>query len=79
MVMIFNKNRQTYHGPGIYVGRAMPRLNLAGSVLGNPFKIGRDGTREVALIKYRLWLWEQIKLKNEVYSELRRIAEFVDE
>src|SRR5262245_22610615 len=60
-----------YLQPGIYVGRAMPRLNLAGSVLGNrcPGK-----TRQERIAAYRIWLWQQIKLRNEVYDELRRIA-----
>jgi hypothetical protein len=53
--------------------RRMP--GLPGSVLGNPFRIGRDGTRDQVIAKYRRWLWEQIKLKNEAYVELRRIAE----
>jgi len=70
--MITIENKKTYRGEGIYIGRQMP--GLTGSVLGNPFKIGRDGTREEALVKYRRWLWEQINLKNEVYLELRRIA-----
>jgi Domain of unknown function (DUF4326) len=38
-------------------------------------QIGRDGVREETLVKYRRWLWEQINLKNEVYLELKRIAE----
>ncbi len=71
--MITIENKRTNRGEGIYIGRAMP--GLPGSVLGNPFKIGRDGTREESLVKYRRWLWEQINLKNEVYLELRRIAE----
>lgn len=71
--MITIENKKTYRGKGIYIGREMP--GQPGSVLGNPFKIGRDGTREEALVKYRRWLWEQINLKNEVYLELRRIAQ----
>lgn len=71
--MITIENKKTYRGEGIYIGRSMP--GLPGSVLGNPFKIGRDGAREDALVRYRRWLWEQIALKNEVYFELRRIAD----
>ncbi len=71
--MIHIENKKTYRGDGIYVGRKMP--GLPGSVLGNPFRIGRDGTRVQVISKYRRWLWEQIKLKNEAYDELRRIAE----
>jgi hypothetical protein len=71
--MIHIENKKTYRGEGIYVGRKM--LGLPGSVLGNPFRIGRNGTRVQVISKYRRWLWEQIKLKNEAYDELRRIAE----
>jgi hypothetical protein len=58
---------------GVYVGRTMP--GLKGSPLANPFKIGRDGSREQVIQRYRLWLWEQIKGGNaEVIAELKRIA-----
>jgi hypothetical protein len=71
MVMIYSKDKHTYHGPGIYVGRAMPHMNLAGSVLGNKCK---GKTRQQRIANYRIWLWQQIKLGNEVYAELQRIA-----
>jgi hypothetical protein len=32
------ENQRKYKGSGVYVGRPSP--------LGNPFEIGRDGTRE---------------------------------
>jgi hypothetical protein len=57
---------------GIYVGRAMP--GLKGSALANRFKIGRDGTREEVIQKYRIWLWKQIKAGNvEIIAELKRV------
>ena len=28
---------------------------------GNPFVIGRDGTRSEVIAKYRVWLWRQIE------------------
>ncbi|MCI0662595.1 MAG: DUF4326 domain-containing protein [Acidobacteria bacterium] len=71
--MIHIENKKTYRSEGIYAGRKMP--GIPGSVLGNPFRIGRDGTRLQIISKYRCRLWEQIKLKNEAYDELRRIAE----
>jgi hypothetical protein len=71
--MIHIENKKTYRGEGIYVGRKIP--GVPGSVLGNPFRIRRDGTRVQVISNYRRWLWEQIKLKNEAYDELRRIAE----
>jgi hypothetical protein len=47
--MIHIENKRTYRGEGIYVGRKMP--GLPGSVLGNPFRIGRDGTRVQIICK----------------------------
>ena len=43
--------------PGaICVGRRMRFLRLVGSKWANPFKIGRDGTRDEVIAKYRAWL-----------------------
>ena len=45
MIRVTNKR----HGAtGEYIGRPSP--------LGNPFVIGRDGTREEVIAKYREWL-----------------------
>jgi Domain of unknown function (DUF4326) len=64
--MIRIENKKTYRGEGVYVGRP--------SLLGNPFKIGRHGTREEVIRQYRGWLWRQINLRGEVYEELRLLA-----
>ena len=37
----------------VYIGRAMPRQKLAGSIFANPFKVGRDGAREEVIGLYR--------------------------
>jgi len=50
---------------GIYIGR--------GSILGNPFKIGKDGDRNMVIAKYRDWLWGKIKEKGDVFNELCRL------
>ena len=50
MCIVGNKYKEEYD---IYIGR--------GSLWGNPYKIGEDGTREEVIEKYRLYLWEQIK------------------
>lgn len=42
--MIHIENKKTYRGEGIHVGRKMQ--SFPGGVLGNPFRIGRDGTRD---------------------------------
>jgi len=54
---VVNKYKEDYD---IYIGR--------GSKWGNPFSIGKDGTREEVIEKYRLHLWEQIK-SGEVTKE----------
>ena len=36
--MITIENKKTYQGDGIYIGRP--------SLLGNPYAIGKDGTRQ---------------------------------
>lgn len=46
------------------------------SVLGNPFRIGRDGSREEVIFKYRRWLWSEIKKQGRVYKELVGLLEF---
>jgi len=52
---------------GIYVGR--------GSILGNPFKIGKDGDRSEVILKYRSWLWKEVAKRSAVMDELERLYE----
>ena len=47
----------------VYIGRP--------SKWGNPFHIGRDGTRAEVIDKYREWLDGQPKLKAAVRRELK--------
>ena len=37
-------------------------MALAREQMGEPFKIGRDGTREEVIAKYRAWLVQQPEL-----------------
>jgi len=53
--MITVVNRKFYKGPGIYIGRPMPRLGLNGSLLANQYRIGKDGTRDECCDKYEIW------------------------
>lgn len=72
--MIFVKNRKTYKGAGIYVGRAMPAI--CGSVLGNPYKVKPHGAYELdeSLCLYRRWLWQHLRSETgAVYGELLRL------
>lgn len=57
-----------HHGKsGEYIGR--------GSPLGNPFVIGKHGTREEVIAKYAIWLKEQINAQNPtVLEELNRLG-----
>jgi hypothetical protein len=56
-----------------YIGRA--NAGKAGSILQNPFHIGKDGTREEVILMFKRYLWNCIKEKNAVYHELMRLAE----
>lgn len=40
----------------IYIGRAMPKYGLTASPWANPFRIGRDGTREEVVAKFEAYL-----------------------
>ena len=57
----------------VYVGRKCRKFE--GSILGNPFKIGRDGNRDEVIEKYRQWLWTEINRKGEVWEELLELLE----
>ena len=43
-------------GYDVYIGRASPRKGLKANIWANPFKIGRDGTRDEVIAKYRAYL-----------------------
>lgn len=47
----------------VYVGRP--------TIWGNPFVIGRDGTRDEVIAKYRAWLLAQPSLVSRARVELR--------
>lgn len=47
----------------VYIGRP--------SKWGNPFSIGRDGTRDEVIAKYREWLKTQPDLMKQIKIELR--------
>lgn len=46
----------------------MPRQGIKASIWGNPFVIGKDGTREEVIAKYRAWVLEQPHLMAQVGS-----------
>jgi hypothetical protein len=52
----------------VYCGR--------GSPLGNPFRAGKDGTRDEVVAKFRTWLWQQLTSGNaEVQEALSALRE----
>lgn len=55
----------------IYIGRDVKRLGIKKSPYANPFKIGRDGTREEVIEKYRKWLLNQPELVERAKRELK--------
>lgn len=46
----------------VYIGRAVPRSGLKASTWANPFVIGRDGTREEVITKFRAWIMSNTEL-----------------
>ncbi|MBE9040705.1 DUF4326 domain-containing protein [Oscillatoriales cyanobacterium LEGE 11467] len=58
-------NRKTTPG-GIYIGRP--------SILGNPYKIGRDGDRTAVIQKYRRGREQEVQRRGAVWEELRKLA-----
>jgi len=62
------KNKRTYKGPGVYIGRPSP--------LGNPFIVGKNGTRAVVIERYKHWLWSKISKPGFIgdYMIMRSLA-----
>ena len=49
----------------VYIGRAMPRQGLTGSVLANPYKIGEHGwSRSDVITAYTLRLTRDLVFRN---------------
>ena len=46
-------------GFDVYIGRANARRRLAASPFANPFREGRDGSRDEVIEKYRQWILTQ--------------------
>jgi hypothetical protein len=53
-----------------YIGRGSKYTGLPQSTLANPYKIGKDGTREEVVQKYRRWLWNQVQANTEAKETL---------
>ena len=60
--MVLNKHHGNIPADAIYIGR--------GSKWGNPFVIGKDGTREEVIQQYRSLLWAGIENGSVTLTEL---------
>jgi hypothetical protein len=65
MITVANKG-----ATGEYIGRPSP--------LGNPYVIGRDGTRDEVITKYRDWLWHNLTDSDAVIGEMNRLADIYE-
>lgn len=63
-ITVINKRVEPYRR-GEYVG--------CPSLLGNPYQLGKDGTRLEVIQKYRCWLWGQLKQKGLVHAKLIKL------
>ena len=60
----------------VYIGRRgvvfidKKRFPESSSRFANPFKVGRDGTREEVLVKYRAWMEDQLRSSETLRAEL---------
>jgi hypothetical protein len=53
---IHNKYKETFE---VYIGRP--------SIFGNPFTIGKDGSREEVIIKYKTYFYDRIKKTAQIF------------
>ena len=83
MIKVVNGKKVGFIGKDkIYIGRANYSYHLKGSILANPYQIGKHGNRQEVITKYRQWLWKNIQEKlsnkyNRVWDELVKIGQKV--
>jgi hypothetical protein len=73
----------------IVIGNVKDRAHFAGKrteyvgrfkgVLGNPFLVGRDGSRDEVVVKYRRWLWKEMQVRSLVWEKLCELARVQEE
>jgi len=68
---IYVVNKRAFGGEGIYVGRP--------SVLGNPFPMKGEADRDRVIVKYRVWLWQKVRERGQVFAELMRIRKLAEQ
>lgn len=65
--MIEIKNKNSYDGPGYYIGRP--------SILGNPYSIGPDGDRKDVIEKYEKYFNLEMKSNEKFRSEVNDLVQ----
>lgn len=63
MVKVYNKHHKNYPKDAVYIGR--------GSYYGNPFIIGKDGTRKEVIQKYIDLIESDQNLKKLIIQRLK--------
>ncbi len=66
-IEVVNLHDENIEGMIIYVGRP--------SILGNPYEIGKDGSREEVIKKYRKWLWVMHKSNGNARKILDKLVD----
>lgn len=62
MYNVFNIHKKNVPKEAVYIGRP--------SKWGNPFVIGKDGTREEVIAKYKGWLFARPETLSQIKQEL---------
>ena len=63
MSKVLNKYKDNIPKGAVYIGRP--------SEWGNPFIIGKDGSREEVITKYKLWLFSKPEMLEKARLELK--------
>ncbi len=64
MTRVVNKNKEPFDH---YCGRP--------SIFGNPFVIGKDGTRDEVIEKYRVYFYDRIRIDANFRSEVLKLKD----
>jgi hypothetical protein len=67
MVQVVNRKMFGRWPGAVYIGR--------GSIYGNPFRIGPDGSRAEVIERYRRRLWHYLQTDNELSKAIRDLAD----
>lgn len=63
--MIYIKNKKTYKGEGVYIGRP--------SIFGNPFTMKDESMRAEVIQQYRQYFYEKLSVNEPFRNEVRRL------